>query len=66
MSTQKASGGKKNRKWGRNKVSCLAYQNENRREKNKLSHLKKHLVRFPDDACAKAAVENCLKVIRGH
>ena len=56
---------KKSRKAGRNKLSCQAYQNSNRREHNKVRRLKKHLVRFPDDAIAKAAVENCLKVIRG-
>lgn len=63
---QKAKGGKKQRKWGRNSLSCARYKNENRREKNKITHLKKHLKRFPDDTCAKAAVENCLKVIRGY
>jgi hypothetical protein len=29
------SKGKKNRKWGRNKVNCERYRKENRREKNK-------------------------------
>lgn len=62
---QKAKQSKKQRKWGRNSAYCLSYKNSNRREKNKLVRLKKHLKRFPSDACAKAAVENCNKVIRG-
>lgn len=63
---QKAKKSKKQRKVGRNASRCLAYRNSNRREKNKVVRLKKHLIRFPDDACAKAAVESCLMVIRGH
>lgn len=65
VGVQKAKKGKTQRKWGRNKLSCTAYRNSHRREHNKIRRLKKHLVRFPHDAIAKAAVENCLKVIRG-
>lgn len=63
---QKAKTGKKQRKWGRSKPYCLAYQNSHRREHNKIRDLKKHLKRFPDDVCAAAAIETCLKVIRGY
>lgn len=34
--TQKAKTGKKQRKWGRNARSCLAYRNSDRRTKNKV------------------------------
>lgn len=48
---------KKNRKHGRNAHFCLQYRNRNREKLNKVVRLKKHLVRFPDDVCAKAAME---------
>lgn len=64
--SQKAKKGKKQRKVGRNAAYCLAYKNSHRREHNKIRRLKKHLVRFPDDENAKAAVEACLKIIRGY
>jgi hypothetical protein len=59
------SAKKRKDKLGRNKMDCLAYKNSNRREKNKLVKLEKHLLKFPDDATAKAAVEVCKKAIRG-
>lgn len=48
---------KKNRKHGRNAHFCLQYRNRNREKLNKVIKLKKHLVRFPNDACAKVAME---------
>jgi hypothetical protein len=48
---------KKNRKHGRNSSSCVFYKNSKRREHNKVIRLKKHLVRFPGDVCAKKAME---------
>ena len=54
----KPRGGKKNRKWGRNKVTCQAYRMAGRREKNKRAKLLKHLQKFPDDKGAKAALAN--------
>lgn len=57
---------KKQQKWGRNVLFCKHYEATNRREKNKLARLKKHLVRFPDDAGAKAAVDRCVAAIRGY
>ena len=57
---------KKSKKHDRNRAECKAYSNSNRREKNKLAKLKKHLLRFPDDEAAKKAVEVCIKAIRGY
>ena len=50
---------KKQRKWDRNSAYCLGYKNSNKREKNKIVKLQKHLERFPDDAGAKAFLEAC-------
>ena len=55
---------KKNRKHGRNSVFCLYYKNSNRREKNKVKKLTKHLARFVNDNCAKVALGNT-KVVLG-
>ena len=61
----KAKKGKKQRKWGRNAVYCAYYRSTHRREQNKIRRLKKHLVRFPHDDCAKRAIEVALVSIRG-
>lgn len=61
----RAKSTKKNRKHGRNANRCLQYKNSHRREQNKLVKLKKHLVRFPGDAIAQAAVVAC-RVTLGH
>ena len=53
-----AKSSKKQRKYGRNAAYCLHYKNTNRREKNKLKKLAKHLARFGNDNCAKVAVGN--------
>ena len=50
-----ASAGKKNRKYGRNKLVCEQYQREGRREKNKAAKLARHIKRQPNDKQAKAA-----------
>lgn len=63
---QKAKKTKKQRKYGRNAAYCLRYRSSNRRERNKLKRLSKHLVRFPDDVTALAAVERCKLLIRGY
>lgn len=55
----KAKQSKKQRKVGRSANSCLAYKNSNRRERNKLIRLKKHLKRLGADGCAQAAVDRC-------
>lgn len=54
-----AKDSKKQRKVGRNAIYCKAYANTNRREKNKIKKLQKHLIRFPDDKAAKDAIANC-------
>lgn len=54
-----AKDSKKQRKVGRNALYCKAYANTNRREKNKLKKLAKHLAKFGNDNCAKVAVGNC-------
>ncbi len=55
MATSK-SGGKKNRKYSRNKVWCQAYRARGQREKNKAVRLRKHIARHPSDRCAAAAL----------
>jgi len=61
--TQKSN---KMRKVGRNALFCKSYLNTNRREKNKLVKLNKHLARFPDDANALKAVDAAKAAIRGY
>lgn len=39
-------GGKKNRKYGRNKKFCEKYRNENRREKNKTLRIEREARRL--------------------
>ena len=60
----KAKKTKKQRKFGRNAASCLSYKNSNRRERNKLLRLRRHLTRFGGDRCAKDAVVR-IKAILG-
>ena len=60
----KAKKSKKNRKVGRNSNYCLVYKNTNRREKNKVKKLMKHLAKFTNDNCAKVALGNT-KVVLG-
>ena len=57
---------KKHRKHGRNALSCTTYKNTNRREKNKILCLNRHLVRHPHSEDAIAAVARCKKLIRGY
>lgn len=57
---------KRKDKCGRNKYTALSYKNENRREKNKLAKIEKHLKKVPDDAKALAAKAACIKAIRGY
>lgn len=52
----KARGGRKNRKWGRNKAFCENYRKTHRREVNKLRRLNKHIVLCPNDSCAADAI----------
>jgi hypothetical protein len=61
----KAKKSKKLRKCGRNAAYCLAYKNSNRREKNKVKKLLKHLAKFSNDNCAKVSLGNT-KVLLGY
>jgi hypothetical protein len=61
----KANGSNKMRKVGRNALFCKSYRNTNRREKNKVVRLKKHLLLFPQDLVAEEAVKRCKTLIRG-
>jgi len=63
---QKAKGGKKQRKFGRNKLGCSAYAGSHRREHNKIRRLKRHLKVFPDDKVAAKAVDIAWIAIRGY
>lgn len=46
MAKAKAKGGKKNRKYGRNKKWCERYRAEGRREKNKAAKQARHRKRY--------------------
>lgn len=62
---QQAKKTKKHRKHGRGLGYCKVYAASHRREHNKVRRLRKHLVRFPEDKVAAAAVERCKLAIRG-
>ncbi len=57
MSNKTRKGGKKNRKWGRNKVSCERYRREDRRAKNKARKQAKHAKRVERKALRAATRE---------
>lgn len=59
----KAKKTKKQRKYGRNANFCLRYRNSNKRERNKVIKLKKHLGNFPNDAVAQSALKVCYQAI---
>lgn len=61
--THKAKSSKKNRKYGRNSAFCLAYKNSNRREKNKVKKLTRHIAAFANDRCAVHCLANLKKVL---
>ena len=50
--------GKKQRKYGRNKLWCTAYFNRGQRTKNKRKKLNKHIAKHPNDAIALVALKN--------
>jgi hypothetical protein len=64
-SLQKAKGSKKNRKYGRNKKQCEVYRNENKREKNKVKRLLRHLKKYPSDVATISHLERIRKIITG-
>jgi hypothetical protein len=55
----------KSRKHGNNKAWCTGYKNSNRREKNKVRRINRHLKKFPSDECATAAKKRAEDTIRG-
>lgn len=61
--TAKAAGGKKNRKWGRNKVRCASYRAEHRRERNKAVRLIKHTASQPNDLIGADALKRCYVLV---
>ena len=46
------SGGKNNRKYGRNSAFCKMYKDRGTREINKKRKMRRHLKRFPEDTQA--------------
>lgn len=59
--------GNKNRKYGRTlrKGHSARYKNENRRNRNKVRKLQRHLKAFPDDAQAKESLDRVAKGLPG-
>lgn len=51
-------GGKKNRKHGRMTKWCQRYALSNRRNKNKVRRLRRHIARHPGDGTATACMKN--------
>ena len=66
MGQQSSKGKKGCRKAGRNKVFCQNYRSTNRREKNKLRYLAKHMVHHPMDLVAGKAADKCRYLIKGY
>ncbi len=55
--SKKKDKGNKNRKYGRARIGCERYRRENRREKNKVRKLRRHLKNQPGDRAALAALK---------
>lgn len=58
MAGVKSKGGKKNRKWSRNKLFCAKYRTEGRQQKNKLRRIARHLKLQPNDVQARRCLSN--------
>lgn len=65
VALQKAKKGKKNRKVGRNAVSCKNYEASHRRERNKLARLEARVTRFPNDLAAAKDADRLRALVRG-
>jgi hypothetical protein len=63
--TQQAKKSKKQRKVGRNATYCNFYRLTNRREKNKVKKINRHLKKHSGDKVAKDAVVRLKNVIAG-
>jgi hypothetical protein len=59
---KKQKGGKKNRKFGRDKIKCERYRRERRREKNKVKKVCKHLKKHPNDFKSKDWYNNFINL----
>lgn len=57
MGGLKAKKGKKNRKFGNNKVYCTRYKNEGRQEKNRIRRIKRHIKKQPNDLVAQEVLK---------
>lgn len=55
MATKIKGGGA--RKYGRNKITCANYRNQQQRERNKAVKLIRHIHQTPWDKCAREALE---------
>lgn len=62
---EKAKGGKKNRKVGRNKKWCESYRARHQREKNKVVKLDRHIQTHPADNCALVRRDAMRRLARG-
>ena len=63
MSTGKPKGGKKNRKWGRNKDRCASYRTSQTGEFNQARRLIRVVRKHPQDTDAFTALEKLGKVL---
>lgn len=58
--------GKKNRKFGRNKLKCARYSKEKRHEKSHIRRIQKHMLIYKDDSSmVKEALEKYRKLLLG-
>jgi len=57
------TGGRKTRKYGRNKAACEYYKNTHQRENNKLNKMEKRLKSHPNDKGAQEVVKKLKKVL---
>lgn len=57
MGGLKAKKGKKNRKFGNNKVYYTRYKNEGRQEKNRIRRIKRHIKKQPNDLVAQEVLK---------
>lgn len=57
MAGEKAKGGRKNRKYGRNVDFCKKYALEGRRAKNKRKKINRHLKKHEGDTQAREALK---------
>lgn len=59
------SQGKKSKKAGRSVIACQSYKNSNRRERNKIKRIQKHLKKQPSDVKAEEHIGRLKKLVKG-